>query len=76
VDAGSSVGFDNHTPRRGGTAAALATLQVGQKYGLYRADILAGKAKTVGTFPSRHRIVDLAIQVDQRVGSAAAPAGS
>jgi hypothetical protein len=77
VDVGRSAGFDIYSPRRGGTATALATLQVGQKFGLYRVDLLTGKAKAVGTFPSRQQIVDLAIQVDQRgFGSAVAPAGS
>jgi hypothetical protein len=77
VDAGSSAGFEIHSPRRGGTPTALATLQVGQRSGLYKVDLVSGRAKAVGTFPARHRIVDLAIQVDQRgFGSAAAPAGS
>jgi Domain of unknown function (DUF4394) len=58
-------------------ATALATLQVGQKSGLYRVDLLTGGAKAVGTFPSQHQIVDLAIQLDQRgFRAAAAPAGS
>jgi hypothetical protein len=77
VDAGSSAGFDIYTPRRDGTATALATLQVGQKSGLYKVDLLTGRAKAVGTFPSRYQIVDLAIQVDQRgFRPVAAPAGS
>jgi hypothetical protein len=79
VDAGSSAGFDIYSPRRGGkatAATALATLQVGQKYGLYKVDLLTGTAKAVGTFPSRQQVVDLAIQVDQRGFGSAAPAGS
>ena len=80
VDVGSSAGFDIYSPRRNGTATAataLATLQVGQKFRLYKVDLLTGSAKAVGTFPSRHQVVDLAIQVDQRgFGSAAEPAGS
>jgi hypothetical protein len=80
VDVGSSAGFDIYSPRRNGTATAataLATLQVGQKSRLYKMDLLTGSAKAVGTFPSRHQIVDLASQVDQRgFGSAAEPAGS
>ncbi len=79
VDADSSAGFDIYSPRRDGrvtSATALATLQVGQKSGLYRVDLLTGGAKAVGTFPSRHQIVDLAIQLDQRgFRAAAAPAG-
>jgi hypothetical protein len=68
VDAGSSTD---------GTATALATLQVGQKSRLYKVDLFTGKAKAVGTFPSRHQVVDLAIQVDQRgFRPVAAPAGS
>jgi Domain of unknown function (DUF4394) len=76
VDAGTSAGFDIYTARRDGTATALATLQVGQKSGLYKVELLTGRAKAVGTFPSRHQVVDLAIQVDQRgFRPVAAPAG-
>ena len=79
VDAGSSAGFDIYSPLGNGKAAsatALATLQVGEKSRLYKVDLLTGGAKAVGTFPSRHQIVDLAIQLDQRGFSPAlAPAG-
>jgi hypothetical protein len=79
VDARSSAGFDIYSPLGGGkatSATALATLQVAEKFRLYQVDLLAGSAKAMGTFPSRHQIVDLAIQLDQRGFSPAlAPAG-
>jgi hypothetical protein len=79
VDAGSSAGFDIYSPLGDGkatSATALATLQVGERSGLYKVDLLTGNAKAVGIFPSRHQIVDLAIQLDQRGFSPAlAPAG-
>jgi hypothetical protein len=79
VDAGSSAGFDIYSPLGDGkatSATALATLQVGERSRLYKVDLLTGSAKAVGTFPSRHQIVDLAIQLDQRGFSPApAPAG-
>ena len=69
VDAGGSAGFDIYSPLRNAPATsptALATLQVGERSGLYKVDLLTGRAKAVGTFPSRLQIVDLAIQLDQR----------
>jgi hypothetical protein len=82
VDAGSSAGFDNYSGLPDGkatSATALATLQVGENSGFYKLDLLIGTAKAVGTFPSRHQVVDLAIQLDQRgfgPALALAPGGS
>ena len=78
VDAGSAAGFDIYSTLRDGKATlatALATLPVGEKSGLYKVDLLTGTARAVGTFPSRHQIVDLAIQLDQS-GLRPAPVGS
>jgi hypothetical protein len=42
---------------------ALATLQVGGNYGLYRVDLLTGKAESMGTFTDQ--VTDIAVPLDQ-----------
>jgi hypothetical protein len=50
VDAGPAAGFDIYSPGSGAPAdlTALATLNVGGNYGLYRIDVLTGKAERLG----------------------------
>jgi hypothetical protein len=43
----------------------LATLKVNGRYSLYQIGLLTGGARFLGTFPSRHQIVDLAIRLNQ-----------
>ncbi len=65
VDAGPAAGFDIYGPAEGATGEpmALATLQVGGGYGLYRVDLLTGKAESMGTFTDQ--VTDIAVPLDQ-----------
>ena len=61
VDAGAAAGFDIYSPA-GAPAAdvtALATLQVDGKYGLYKIDLLNGKATSLGELAQD--VTDIAI---------------
>jgi hypothetical protein len=56
VDAGAWAGFDIGAANR-----ALATLDPGTGQRLYTVDLLTGRATSVGAFPRRAQVVDLAI---------------
>jgi hypothetical protein len=65
VDAGPAAGFDIHGPTAGapGEPMALATLQVGGSYGLYRIDLLTGKAESMGALTEQ--VTDIAVPLGQ-----------
>jgi len=67
VDAAPAAGFDIYNPAPGDAAAdvtALATLQVNGGYGLYRIDVLTGKAESIGDLTDK--VTDLAVPLGQR----------
>jgi len=68
VDA-DDAGFDiySHLNRSGTTTSGvgLATLQVDGVAGLYSVDLLTGDADRIGSFKPSHRVVDIAIPLDQ-----------
>ena len=57
VDAGPTIGFDISGP------TALATLQVAGTYGLYRINLLTGKAESMGALSEQ--VTDIAVPLDQ-----------
>lgn len=61
VDAGSAAGFDIYTPGTGSASGvtALATLDVNGGYGLYRIDVLTGKAERLGELAEA--VTDIAV---------------
>ena len=67
VDTSNAVGFDIYSRISGGTTVDLhtfASLTVGGQAGLYKVDLLTGKAHARGAFPVP--VVDIAIPLDQR----------
>lgn len=65
VDAGPAAGFDIYSPAAGasGESMALATLQVDGDYGLYRINLLTGRAESMGALPEQ--VTDIAVPLDQ-----------
>lgn len=65
VDAGPAAGFDIYGPADGvsGEPMALATLQVDGGYGLYRINLLTGKAESMGALSEQ--VTDIAVPLDQ-----------
>jgi len=65
VDAGPAAGFDIYGPAAGasGEPMALATLQVNGDYGLYRINLLTGKAESMGALTEQ--VTDIAVPLDQ-----------
>jgi hypothetical protein len=65
VDAATAAGFDIYGPAGAPTAdvTALATLQVDGKYGLYKVDLLNGKATSLGELA--RDVTDIAIPLGQ-----------
>jgi uncharacterized protein DUF4394 len=64
VDPDSAIGFDIFTELQSGVAignTAYASLVVGGVTGLYRVNLLTGKATLIGEFP--HDVIDIAIQL-------------
>jgi hypothetical protein len=64
VDPDSAIGFDIFTELQSGVAignTAYASLVVGGVTGLYRVNLLTGKATLVGEFPDA--VMDIAIQL-------------
>ena len=65
VDPDSAIGFDIFTELKSGVAignTAYASLVVSGVTGLYRVDLLTGKATLVGEFPDE--VIDIAIQLE------------
>jgi hypothetical protein len=65
VDAGPAAGFDISGPAAGAVAepTALATLQVDGTYGLYRINLLTGRAESMGALSEQ--VTDIAVPLDQ-----------
>jgi hypothetical protein len=65
VDAGPAAGFDISGPAAGAVAelTALATLQVDGTYGLYRINLLTGKAESMGALSEQ--VTDIAVPLGQ-----------
>lgn len=66
VDAGPDAGFDIHSTVTNGVTndmTAFATLQVGNAYGLYRINLLTGKAENVGELAGN--VSDIAMLLNQ-----------
>lgn len=64
VDAAPAAGFDIYGPAgAAGQPMALATLQVGGGYGLYRIDLLTGRAELMG--PLSEQVTDISVPLDQ-----------
>ena len=65
VDAGPAAGFDIYGPTAGapGEPMALATLQVGGGYGLYRINLLTGRAESMGALTEQ--VTDIAVPLGQ-----------
>ncbi|MGH3613445.1 MAG: DUF4394 domain-containing protein [Pseudonocardia sp.] len=66
VDAGPDAGFDIYSTVTNGVTSAMtafATLQVDNAYGLYRIDLLTGKAENVGDLAGN--VSDIAVPLSQ-----------
>jgi hypothetical protein len=68
VDAGTDAGFDIYSALRDGVTFEVkpfAALTVGGQAGLYTLDLLTGAASLRGAFGASHRVVDLAVPLQQ-----------
>ncbi|WP_405790491.1 DUF4394 domain-containing protein [Streptomyces sp. NBC_01367] len=65
MDAALDAGFDIYYNAKTGTNKGFATLGTGSSYSLYEISILNGKATNRGTFPSRQRVTDIALPLNQ-----------
>lgn len=68
VDAATPSGFDIYSTVRNGTTVdvmALATLQVGGRWGLYEITLFSGKATLRGGYAGGTNVVDIAIPLNQ-----------
>jgi hypothetical protein len=68
VDAGPLVGADIHSTVRNGTTVGLrglATLTVAGRSGLYRLDLLQGRARARGYFPAGVEVSGIALPLNQ-----------
>ncbi|MGW6536473.1 DUF4394 domain-containing protein [Streptomyces sp. NPDC055051] len=65
VNAGPSAGFDIYYRASEGSNRGFAALTTGGKQGLYKVDLLNGKATLVGDFPAGRQVVDVALPLDQ-----------
>ncbi|MGW0809650.1 DUF4394 domain-containing protein [Nonomuraea sp. NPDC002799] len=66
VDADTDAGFDVYSQLRKGVTVsntAYATLKVDGAYRFYAVNGLTGNAVVMGTFPERHQVSDIAIQL-------------
>jgi hypothetical protein len=69
VDTSSAVGSDIYSTVRNGTTVdieAYASLTVGGASGLYRIDLLSGKAKARGLFSGGNAVTGIAIPLNQK----------
>ncbi|MFD3657681.1 DUF4394 domain-containing protein [Streptomyces sp. NPDC058620] len=65
VDAGPSAGFDIYYRASNGSNHGFAALKTGGKQRFYKVNVLNGRTDLIGTFPSAHRVVDVALPLDQ-----------
>ncbi|GHH59951.1 hypothetical protein GCM10018781_04050 [Kitasatospora indigofera] len=65
VDAGPDAGFDVYYSPGRGTNHGYAALEAAGQRGLYRVDVLTGRAVALGSFPAGARVVDLALPLAQ-----------
>ncbi|MFE6750731.1 DUF4394 domain-containing protein [Kitasatospora purpeofusca] len=65
VDAAPDAGFDIYYSTKQGMNYGYAALGVAGTRGLYRVDVLTGRATGLGAFPGSSHVTDLALPLDQ-----------